>query len=553
MILTLVTTQVVTADFLVTNDSATETAWITYSSWRPANNNWPAGYRTQGWFEIEPGGSMNLKIPSYSKWVYLRVERDETEIKPPDYVKRKSFPFWLHPYDPFTIVEAEDGDILKKNVSTADIEDSLFYEFSNGGEYTIPAEHQNMVRIIYFLPNNLDPLYGIDDELNKLIKATQQFFAAEMDRHGFDGKTFTFETDEDGQPLIHWFDGLYADTYYHTETDDKVLDEIVEEFDLTQDLYLVFTDITSETIDDEDTCGLAWNPTFEYWGYQEHWAIVPAFGECLARGQAMPLVAHELGHAFGLRHDMRNEAYIMSYGSNPDRLAKCSAEWLDASKFFNTQRVFSDEPTIIYKPLLFDSPPDDMIVDLEVEDLDGLHQVQLVIPRTGTDTSGYESLFRCKSLDGATEAVIEFVVPTTRLATEDPITIQTIDELGNIELLEYELPLNAILRALAAPKLPDPIETTLLFNYPNPFNPETWIPYRLAKPADVTLTIYAVDGQVVRRLELGHQRPGFYQSKDRAVYWDGSNAVGEPVASGVYFYTFTAGEFTATRKMVIRK
>ena len=98
-----------------------------------------------------------------------------------------------------------------------------------------------------------------------------------------------------------------------------------------------------------------------------------------------------------------------------------------------------------------------------------------------------------------------------------------------------------------------PEKTTLLANYPNPFNPETWIPYQLAKSADVTLTIYAVDGQVVRQLALGHQRAGLYRSRGRAAYWDGRNAVGESVASGVYFYTLTAGDFTVTRKMLIRK
>ena len=98
-----------------------------------------------------------------------------------------------------------------------------------------------------------------------------------------------------------------------------------------------------------------------------------------------------------------------------------------------------------------------------------------------------------------------------------------------------------------------PGATVLLPNYPNPFNPETWIPYHLAEPADVTLTIYAIDGKVVRHLDLGHQAAGFYQSKSRAAYWDGRNDVGERVASGLYFYTLTAGEFAATQKMLIVK
>ena len=98
-----------------------------------------------------------------------------------------------------------------------------------------------------------------------------------------------------------------------------------------------------------------------------------------------------------------------------------------------------------------------------------------------------------------------------------------------------------------------PKETALLPNYPNPFNPETWIPYQLATPADVTLTIYDTQGHVVRTLDLGYQAVGIYENRSRAAYWDGRNAVGEPVASGVYFYTLTAGEFTATKKMLIRK
>ena len=98
-----------------------------------------------------------------------------------------------------------------------------------------------------------------------------------------------------------------------------------------------------------------------------------------------------------------------------------------------------------------------------------------------------------------------------------------------------------------------PAVTSLLPNYPNPFNPETWIPYQLSEAADVTLTLYDITGRVVRHLDLGHQHAGMYQNRSRAAYWDGRNAQGEPVASGVYFYTLKAGEFAATRKMLIRK
>ena len=98
-----------------------------------------------------------------------------------------------------------------------------------------------------------------------------------------------------------------------------------------------------------------------------------------------------------------------------------------------------------------------------------------------------------------------------------------------------------------------PEETKLLLNYPNPFNPETWIPYQLAKATDVTVSIYSVNGVLVRTLALGHQAAGVYQSKSQAAYWDGRNELGEQVASGVYFYTLTAGGFSATGKMLVRK
>ena len=119
---------------------------------------------------------------------------------------------------------------------------------------------------------------------------------------------------------------------------------------------------------------------------------------------------------------------------------------------------------------------------------------------------------------------------------------------GSIAFRQGIANLQKLLETITVPK-----KTILLANYPNPFNPETWIPYHLAKPADVTLTIYAANGSVVRTLALGHQAAGIYQGRGRAAYWDGKNEIGESAASGIYFYTFTAGDFTATRKMLLMK
>ena len=143
--------------------------------------------------------------------------------------------------------------------------------------------------------------------------------------------------------------------------------------------------------------------------------------------------------------------------------------------------------------------------------------------------------------------------PEYKYVVLDAATVQTWLRLAQVEddgsLMFREGIAN--LERLLASLLPN--ETALLANYPNPFNPETWIPYRLATPADVTVEIHTPGGTLVRRLELGELPVGVYADKSHAAYWDGRNSQGEPVASGVYFYTLTADDFTATRKMLIRK
>ena len=109
----------------------------------------------------------------------------------------------------------------------------------------------------------------------------------------------------------------------------------------------------------------------------------------------------------------------------------------------------------------------------------------------------------------------------------------------------------ANLQRLLASEVPS--ETRLLLNYPNPFNPETWIPYQLAEPAEVSVTIYSASGALVRTLPLGHQSAGLYQNRGQAAYWDGRTELGTQVASGIYFYTLSAGDFSSTRKMIVRK
>jgi len=98
-----------------------------------------------------------------------------------------------------------------------------------------------------------------------------------------------------------------------------------------------------------------------------------------------------------------------------------------------------------------------------------------------------------------------------------------------------------------------PTKTALLPNYPNPFNPETWIPYQLAKDADVSVRIYDIAGKLVKELKIGCQRKGYYTSKSRAAHWDGRNTPGERVASGIYFYQMRIGKKSFVRKLAILK
>ena len=143
----------------------------------------------------------------------------------------------------------------------------------------------------------------------------------------------------------------------------------------------------------------------------------------------------------------------------------------------------------------------------------------------------------------------------------DPTVLQTLEPTALERLLEDLLAENdgslrytqAIATVESVLDTMHPSETQLLVNYPNPFNPETWIPYHLAKPVDVQIVIYDARGSVVRRLDLGHCRAGYYTSKSRAAHWDGRNDFGERVSSGVYFYQLQAGNISALRKMLLLK
>ena len=502
------------------------------------------------------------------------------------------------------------------------------------GSYTIhasftPAEtthtepcHRPMVRVIYYYPSDQNirdapsnPLEWVGDSpqatnrdnLPVKLREVQEFFATRMDKHGYGRKTFLYETNTDQNIVVHEIQSSHDDsvlTNWANKDETTLLCEVLkdikpkwsqrhnEDIDVSKDIYLIIIQMTSSNVT-KSAPGVEGQISIKNVNGQQQcvWGGSSKVFKTLGpvndlhklgrRENFVSIVAHELGHAFGLPHDFSNGAYLMSYGDcllrttdDMGSLSPSTAHWLDVHPAFNKNcGNITNSPTKI--------KADKFSLKVEVRDTDGIHQIQLIvfkkvnpeweasnisIPAPWLWFDGTSGLLDCnteiedwvlfdyRQLSGAESDEFDL---KEMMKDVDPlkIKIRTIDTLGNMTEKEL-MPTKA--GGVEAPGAPIqvsslPKETILLSNYPNPFNPETWIPYQLANPADVTLTIYDIQGRIVRDLDLGHQRAGMYQSRARAAHWDGRNAQGEPVASGLYFYTFKADEFTATRKMLIRK
>ena len=636
------------------------------------------------------------------------------------------------------------------------------------------------IRVIYFVPNNRSMQWAIPSSLDTQMKAVQQFYADQMDAHGYGQKTFQIETNTTGTLVVHHLTGKHGDTYYHTDTLNKVHAEIKTRFDTETDVYAVFVDISTERI--QGNCGIAY--------FEGGPAMFPVTGECVTGDAGVDLIAHELGHAFNLEHDFRDQTYIMSYGAERNQLSECAATLLNVSPHFNTITTTTNTPATIQmlSDTTYARDTANWTLRFSVNDPDDLYQVQLLhaLPNDAASLLGCQRFYNVQtatvtftmpegailspanhiwlrvidahgyldtqewelSTEGNAETVISqnvdigvtyltlthnatdsltpindksewdgwdgilwekypngqlqlrpkgFVNPDTHIpffnewdhffyshaasqivydlsggsyATFDAyfflpnpcgniasveviahaddteiyssgelrknntqninitftipentesLTLQITEAndgnacdhyiLGNPRLLHAEPSIitttmgiypdvngdgvvNLVDLVIVASRYgetitgdptpnPDvnrdgivdvkdiilitdempvgfapaayPIQTQLLPNYPNPFNPETWIPYILSEPADVTISIYAIDGRRVRHLNVGYQDAGFHINRHQAAYWDGRNEYGEPVASGIYFYTLAADRFTATQKMLITK
>ena len=313
----------------------------------------------------------------------------------------------------------------------------------------------HMVRLIYFLPSDRSPQQNIDTKLDTLIRDVQQFYADEMEHYNFGRKTFTFETDATGKAVVHHVDGQFTDSYYRQNSFHKVWDEIREQFYTPQNIYFIVIDSGSERV------GRGYNEVCSVGDSHEasggH-VLIPASGDCFN----LKTAAHELGHAFGLEHDFRSDAYIMSFGRDPDKLSECAAEWLEAHRYFNIDQsqTHFDNPTRIQMLPPLASSPYAIRFRFEVTDPDGVHQVQLLTPATIRNQGpGQSKLLSCKRLNGETDTIeIELITNQLTVNSEHfrdgvseavPLSVEVIlrviDVYGNVTLQTYLIDITTIL------------------------------------------------------------------------------------------------------------
>jgi hypothetical protein len=289
---------------------------------------------------------------------------------------------------------------------------------------------ESMVRVVYFLPKNSQAQPNINVKLDTWIKDVQQLYANGLKFHGFDRKTFRLETDTNGKTFIHHFRGQSDETHYHQRTSSKVIKEVSQRFDGSKNVYLIAVETMS--FEGGRSCGRA-RSVSKMGGY----AMIPAKGYCVAKDVVVGLAAHELGHVFGLKHDFRNDAYIMSYGWNlRQKISRCAAEWLNVHPYFNPPQTDVDQSTVIKISFPIEEvPPDKLRFRFHVSDADGLVQAQLHTLTTARPVAaGSQELIAWQSLVGE-NSTVTFVTNELHVRPVEVASLQVLDKKGNVSLI----------------------------------------------------------------------------------------------------------------------
>ena len=263
------------------------------------------------------------------------------------------------------------------------------------------------VRLFYFLPNDRTYRTEVVDSMKAGILHLQSFFAEQMEAHEHGNTTFQIETDDQGDPVVYRVDGDYADSHYSSRGYTE--GEIERAFDNAANIILIVMDVSTRTAHGRGTGakGSGWAMIYGEW----NWFAA----------------AHELGHAFGLHHDFRDNSYVMSYGRaarSSARLSACAAEFLSADPYFNPDVPIANEsaPTIeLVSPTEYLAGSESVPVRLRVRDDEGLHQVLLFVKPQNPFLGGTPEVKACRGLAGETDAIVEFdydgITPSDKVGT----------------------------------------------------------------------------------------------------------------------------------------
>ena len=303
-----------------------------------------------------------------------------------------------------------------------------------------PSSEQ-MVQLIYFVPRDRQPQPGVNEKLDRVIKETQEYFADEMEQHGFGRKTFRYETDAQGKAIVSRLTGQSDEEHYTYGLIRVKFEMSSRGFDFSKNMYLIVVEFSDEALNRGlnlgfINCGI---------GGDGMAIIAGSSGSCFDDDYGFLLAAHELAHAFGLHHDFSDDTYLMSYApSEIKKLSLCDAEWLNVNSYFNAfpkNRVNND--AVIQMTGSHVSPPFSVRLQFKAIDLDGLRQVQLLTDATAPDEGpGYPKLIGCKKIEGQHHTV-EFVTNELLKKSED-VTLQVIDRYGNIARKSFPIDISAL-------------------------------------------------------------------------------------------------------------
>ena len=307
-----------------------------------------------------------------------------------------------------------------------------------GKRLALDVGEPRTVRMIYFLPNDRPFRQEVVDSMKVAIRRVQTFYAEQMEAHGYGNRTFRIETDAQGEPMVHRVDGRHSESHYDNIGGGAMIEELWEVFDLNANIYNIILDGGNRGMGGRHgkIGGVAWLSDSYIWGS--------------AHGGYVGVTAHEIGHAFGLEHDWRDDAYIMSYGPSPDRLSACAAEFLSVHPYFNPEIPTKEgpPPTIeLISPRTYPAGSESVPIQLKVADSEGLHQVILFGGRFNDMT-----VMACRRLSGERDAVVEFeydgVIPSYSVSRSvssfsdlvaHPLHVRIVDSEGDVAWTSFML------------------------------------------------------------------------------------------------------------------